>query len=131
GQSARFTLDAYSDQRFEGVVSAIDAVGQPRFRRDKNDVRVVEVDVRAKRSDPRIKPGMTASVEIETSRIKHSLVLPLQAIRHDREGAFCLLLTPGGPVRTPIKVLETNDTEAALTAGLKAGDRVELSEGGR
>ncbi|HBN08824.1 MAG TPA: hypothetical protein DD435_09300 [Cyanobacteria bacterium UBA8530] len=128
GQSALFTLDAYSDQRFEGVVSSIGAVGQPRFRRDKNDVRVVEVGVRATRSDPRIKPGMTANVEIETSRMKNSLVLPLQAILHDKQGAFCLLSTSGKSVRTPITVLDTNETEAAIAPGLKAGDRVELSE---
>jgi multidrug efflux pump subunit AcrA (membrane-fusion protein) len=126
GQAAHFTLDAFPDHRFEGTVAGIGAVAQRRFRSDRNDVRVVEVDIRAKAPDPRIKPGMTANVEIETARSPNALVVPIQAVRHDGRGAYCLVARDGGQRRTDVGLLGTSETEAAIAKGLDLHDRVIL-----
>ena len=75
GQVARFDVDAYPDERFQGVVS------QVRKEATENNGAVtytvmIEVDNRA----GKLLPGMTANVEIVTGRVAQALRVPSTAL---------------------------------------------------
>jgi HlyD family secretion protein len=75
GQTAELVFDAYFNTTFNGEVTEISPVG-------KNMQGVVEYTVRIKMldADERIKPGMTAAVNIVVSELEDALVVPNDAI---------------------------------------------------
>jgi HlyD family secretion protein len=76
GQKATFTVDAYSDQQFEGAVVQIR--NAPVVTQNVvTYVAVIAVDNKALK----LKPGMTANVSIETQRKDDLLKVPSAALR--------------------------------------------------
>ncbi len=76
GQEAYFTVDAYQNERFKGVVSQI--------RNDpvvNNNVVTYDVIIQVENNELKLKPGMTAEVEILVANKKDVLRLPTSALR--------------------------------------------------
>ena len=76
GQPATVTLDALPDVKIPGKVLEISSSGTK-----DGDVVKFKVKVRLESRDPRIKPGMTAKVEITTATAKDALAVPQQAVQ--------------------------------------------------
>jgi HlyD family secretion protein len=86
GQHATFTVNAYPNRAFEGVVTEVR--NSPRVVQEVVTYgAVVEVD----NSDLALKPGMTASVHIVTAQAKNVLRLPAAAFQFTPPGE-----KPGG-----------------------------------
>lgn len=76
GQEAYFTVDAYQNERFKGVVSQI--------RNDpvvNNNVVTYDVIIQVENNELKLKPGMTAEVEILAANKKDVLRVPTSALR--------------------------------------------------
>lgn len=81
GQSAKFTVNAYPNRSFEGVVTEVR--NSPQVVQDVVTYgTVVEVD----NSDLALKPGMTASVHIITAHAKNARRLPAAAFQFTPPG---------------------------------------------
>ncbi len=79
GQSARIYLQSDSQQSIAGHVARICAKGtKPPGR----EVVTFETLVLVDSDDRRVKPGMTASVEVEVARKAEALTVPVQAVVH-------------------------------------------------
>lgn len=81
GETARFSVDAFPDRRFEGVVSQV--------RQAPITVQnVVTYDVVVNVANPEflLKPGMTADVAIITDRRDNAMRIPEQALRFSPGG---------------------------------------------
>ncbi len=92
GQEARMTVDAFSNRVFRGVVERITPLGI-------STSNVVTFDVRIEITDPASRlllPGMTADVEIVTSRDEGVLLLPSAAVHRERRGRGNGSRGPGG-----------------------------------
>lgn len=76
GQRVTFTVDAYPDRKFEGVLEEIHM-----YPETAQGVVTYEVVVSVKNPDLLLKPGMTAVAEIEVQRIKEALLVPNKALR--------------------------------------------------
>ncbi len=76
GQDVLLTYDAVLAKEYHGVVVAISPVGT-----ETQGVVNFEVTIELTDADSAIRPGMTASVGIEISRIENALLVPNQAIR--------------------------------------------------
>ncbi len=76
GQSARFTVQAYGDARFEGSVRQVRL--EPKVAENVVTYTVV-IDV--DNPDGRLLPGMTATVDIVTARAEDVLCVPPSALR--------------------------------------------------
>ena len=132
GQTARFTVDSYADEFFYGKVVQVrnEAVST-------SNVVTYTVVIEIDNSDLKLKPGMTANVEIITAEEKDVLLAPNQALRfymdntkrYQDRGLW--ILRKGKPERisVTIGVSDENNTEIKSTE-LKAGDEVITSKTG-
>ena len=76
GQPVSFTVDAYPEVQFKGIVRQVR--NAPIIAQNVvTYVAVIDVDNR----DMRLKPGMTANVNIETARRDNVLKIPAAALR--------------------------------------------------
>jgi HlyD family secretion protein len=83
GQRVEFTVDAYSDMKFEGVVSEVRL--QPVTT---NNVVTYVVILSAPNPDKKLMPGMTASATIYVEEKLNTLVLSGKAVRFTPDKAY-------------------------------------------
>ncbi|MBR4802522.1 MAG: efflux RND transporter periplasmic adaptor subunit [Bacteroidales bacterium] len=89
GDSAQITVDAYTDRTFYGVVTEVANSSKSSSTASLDQATTFEVKVRIspesyldllKDNSSPFRPGMSASVQIQTSRAENVLALPLSAI---------------------------------------------------
>jgi len=134
GQEAEFTIDAYPDETFRGVVAQVRNAAVTVQNVVTYDV-VVTVDNR----DLKLKPGMTADVSIITSVVKDVLRIPDAALRfkpaaqgrpapapaRGGRGPAVWIEENGQPVRVPVKIGMSDGSFTELVSGdLKEGQPV-------
>jgi len=120
GQKARFTVDTYGEQEFEGRVIAI---------HPKAEIRDNVVDyVTVVRFDPPrnyvLRPEMTTTVKVDLERREKVLALPLRAIRRDGDRQFVMCRCSNGIERRWVKTGIRNDSYWEIVEGLREGDEV-------
>lgn len=138
GQPVEVRLDAIRDAVSQAEVVRIAPAGE---RDAGKNVVTYEVDVRLSSPDDRIRPEMTASVDILVARAGHALLLPSEAVERQGDDA----LPPGGRGRevvylrraegpharfepVPVTTGLRNETTVEIVAGLEAGAVVRLPE---
>ena len=132
GQEAEFTIDAYPEETFRGVVAQVRNAAVTVQNVVTYDV-VVTVDNR----DLKLKPGMTADVSIITSVVKDVLRIPDAALRFKPAVQGRPAPAPGGrgpavwieesgqPVRVPVKIgMSDGSFTELVSGGLKEGQPV-------
>ncbi len=107
GDRARIVLDALPDETFAGAVTEIASSARERVTRD--EAVVFEVTLRFEQPDPRIRPGMTATADIETEHAPGALAVPLQSVTvRDKQTVAKAL---GREIQQPLPVAQNINTE--------------------
>ncbi|NOT16709.1 MAG: efflux RND transporter periplasmic adaptor subunit [Sulfuriferula sp.] len=140
GQPAKFTVDAFPDRDFSGVVKQIRL-------NPTNQAGVVTYDVVVTVDNPDfvLLPGMTAYVNIEIDRHNNVLLVPNAALRFKpaddadkttdksadkprrraRAGATVYILQADKPVALKVKTGMTDNKQTEILSGdIKVGDKV-------
>lgn len=119
GDKAEITLDAVGDETtYVGTISKIDPV-----ETIIQDVIFYKAEVVIESTDERIRPGMTANVEIVLREVKQALTVPEKAIQTDEQGKKFVreLLNEqvkNIPVETGLRDLQGNvEVKGNLTEG--------------
>lgn len=125
GQRVRLRLDAYPDREIAGKVRRVRGTVQ---RKSWNDPqKIVRLDVELETTDAeRMRPGMRLRGEVEISRIPGALVVPLEAVRMDAEGAGVVVGSWLGRRRVHPSFGQRNAELLEVTEGLEEGERVLL-----
>jgi RND family efflux transporter MFP subunit len=124
GQAARFSVDSYPAEEFEGVVTAI----YPKAVIQDNVVNyVVTVEI-TDRKDRTLRPEMTAAVTIVLEPRADVLAVPAVAVGRDRAERFVTVMENGMPVRRTVRVGWTQGGWTEITDGLAEGERVLLPQ---
>jgi membrane fusion protein, multidrug efflux system len=91
GQNVQASSDAYPNERFAGVIAAIDPLV---------DINTRNVQVRAALKNPEHKllPGMSASVDIEVGGPQRYITLPQTAVSYNPYGATVFIIAPQSAV---------------------------------
>lgn len=131
GQTVEFSVDSYPDEIFYGVVTQVrnEAI-------TTSNVVTYEVIIEIDNKDLKLKPGMTANVEIISSEKQDALLVPNQALRFyidDGSGGSAKrykdkgiwVLKNSQPERIAVKtgVSDDNNTEIS-SEELKEGDEI-------
>lgn len=128
GQPVKVTVDAFPDERFSGTIRRI----SPIVSGGKLETRTADVWVSFSRKDDRVKPGMSADVEVLVTTLAGVLSVPTQALL-DRGGKKQVYRLGGGKQATgatatahltPVEVGESNWAFSEIRSGLSAGDAV-------
>lgn len=104
GQKVEVTLDAFSNETFEGVVTAI----SPSARIQQN-IAVFYVTVKVPNPERKLRPGMTAEGEIIAEEIPEALMIPKRAVQIVRNRAYVDVLQADGSKETVRVVLGPDD----------------------
>ena len=75
----------------------------------------------------RLRPGMSASVDIHVERIKDVLSVPVQAIVEIGDDTWCYVHGRNGIERRVLELGRSNDKFVEVRKGLEAGDQVVLN----
>jgi HlyD family secretion protein len=105
-QRVEFTVDAYSDMKFEGIVSEVRL--QPVTT---NNVVTYVVILSAPNPDKKLMPGMTASATIYVEEKVNTLVLSGKAVRFTPDKAYLMKM---------FKKMSANGTMPKMPAGAPA-----------
>ena len=134
GQRVTFTVDAYPDDVFSGVVKQVRQEATT-----ESNVVTYQVVISAPNANLKLKPGLTANVTIFTKEVKNVLSVPSKALKFTPNEK---MLTDGQSIQdvpAPNKVwtLEdgvfkahkvevglTNGITTEITSGLKVGQKV-------
>lgn len=120
-QKVDITFDALgSNEHFSGHISFIDPASTV-----IQDVVYYEVTVLFDNNDERIKPGMTANVDVESGIRDNVLVIPIRAVKYDNKQPYVEILSGEQVVRKDVTIgLKGDDGLAELISGLAEGDKV-------
>ncbi len=125
GQEARFTVDSYPGEEFEGAVTAI----YPKAVIQDNVVNYVVTVRITDRKEQTLRPEMTAAVTLVLEPRAGVLAVPASAVGRDRGERFVTVLEGNTPVRRPVRVGWTQGGWTEITDGLAEGERIVLAEG--
>ncbi|MGI6232411.1 MAG: efflux RND transporter periplasmic adaptor subunit [Prevotella sp.] len=133
GKTATFTVDAYPDDTFTGVVKQV-RLGAT----TTNNVVTYKVIITAPNADMKLKPGLTANVTIYTTEKKGVLAVSSKALRFtptketvkdkkivDCNGKNKVWVVEGNTVKAiPVSIGFTDGTHTQILSGLKQGQKV-------
>ena len=121
-QLADMTLDAFgSVEHFAGHISFLDPASTV-----IQDVVYYEVTVLFDDKDERIKPGMTANVDVVTAQKTDVLVIPLRSVKYEESRQPYVEVLQGGEITAkPVAIgLRGDDGLVELITGLNEGEAV-------
>ncbi len=134
GQRATFTVDAFPNDSFEGEVTQVRQNGQ-----EENNVVTYEVVISAPNPDLKLKPSLTANVNIFTLETDSLLSIPTKALRFsptreilgkEHKITDCdaplkvWVKTTDGVKAIPIQTGISNGTQTEITEGLSEGTEI-------
>jgi HlyD family secretion protein len=120
GDSASMTFDALPDETFTGKVFYVDPA-------ETIISGVVDylVKVSFDKSDPRIKSGFTANLDITTQTDANALILPQYAILQNASGTFVETLANGAVVQVPVILgISDENGNVEVVSGTTEGENV-------
>lgn len=133
GQKVTFTVDAYPNDTFNGVVQQVRLEATT-----TSNVVTYEVVIDAPNPDLKLKPGLTASVNIYTMEKGNILIIPNKALNYSPTGKKAnktggsekqvWIKQPNGSKAIIIMIGSTDATHTEVKSGLKAGDEVIIGE---
>ena len=80
GDKVRVNVDAYPDRPIEGFVREIAATALTRNAGTQEEVTNFEVKISIPDRSVRLRPGMSATADIETATVKNAVAVPIQAV---------------------------------------------------
>lgn len=127
GQKARIRVDAFPDLTIPGTVKQVSQLADSSYAWMRGGVKeyttLVTID---EMPAEKLKPGMTAEVEILVIEIPDALVAPVQAVTERRREHYVYVADGAGFQRRKVTVGESNQRQVEIRDGLTPGERVAL-----
>jgi RND family efflux transporter MFP subunit len=120
GQQARFTVDTWPDDAFEGRVSAV----RPSAEIRDNGVNYVTLIEFTNRPDRLLRPEMTATINVVLAGRTDALAVPNSALRRDSGGTYLLVRAESGLERRNVSVGFRGSEFTEVLSGVADGERV-------
>ncbi|PYQ17430.1 MAG: hypothetical protein DMF80_00765 [Acidobacteria bacterium] len=127
GQTAVVRVDAVPDKEFTGTVSDISALAKIDFSTwppPKN----FDLALRVAQSDPRLRPGMSATARVAIDRVPGALLIPVAASFQKGGRTVSYVLRGARFEERTIEIARRNREQIAVARGLRAGEKVALRD---
>jgi HlyD family secretion protein len=123
GQDVVIDVDAYPATTFHGIISHIAPAA-----RDEQGVKIFDVEITITDNDPRLKPGMTANIEIQGDHAEGCVTIPIEGAFR-KNGGYVAYVFDGSenePVERHIEVGISNISTTQIVSGIEEGEEVAL-----
>ena len=121
GQKVEFTVDAYPDVTFEGIVRLVS-----RSATKASNVIYYTVYVDVDNKDGKLLPTMTARTEIITDKASDVLMVPITCLRSEGKKRYVQVYDEATKTSRNVYVTVglTSDEKAAVSGDLQVGDKL-------
>ncbi|MFA6319045.1 MAG: HlyD family efflux transporter periplasmic adaptor subunit [Elusimicrobiota bacterium] len=123
GMTVTVEVDALPESKFPAKVTMV----SPQADKDQNNLKNFKVEVSLQKTDPRLKPGMTARVDGLLDTRKGVLKIPLSTV-FEEKGKEVAYLAPADkkakPVKKDLKLGLRNETEVEVKDGVTEGQKL-------
>lgn len=126
GKKALVRVDAYPDLVLQGTVDGIGALAETNLKSNTRE-KYFSVKILIAGEDPRLRPGMSAQVEILCADLEQVLTVPVHSIFVEDGRYYCMVRKRGKAEKTAVAVGAMNEYWAEVQEGLESGDRVLLT----
>jgi HlyD family secretion protein len=126
GQKVRVRVDAIPEKEFEATLDWISPIAQVNFRGGGSSEKTFPARATLTSVEPRLRPGMSASVEIIIESRPNLLMMDARASVMSKGKPSVYIQRGQEFVLVPVEVGARNDKEIIITKGLKEGDVVAL-----
>jgi HlyD family secretion protein len=130
GSPVDLRLDAYPETVFRGEVSQVASLARQKISRVTGQpigVKVFDVAIKVVDQDERLKPGLSATVEILVSENQGVVYVPIAAVFVDELEQTAVYVRDGGrAVKQPVQLGGSTDRVAIVASGLEEGQEVLL-----
>ena len=122
GQKVEIKVDAFPDNTYIGEVTKVANIGEqlPKF-----DAKVFEVLVQLHQTDSILRPAMTTSNQVITSRLDNVLYVPLECVHMDSL-TYVFKKVDGKIVKQEVQTGASNDQAIVISDGLEKAEKVYL-----
>lgn len=127
-QTTEIHVDAVPDRTLAGRVEAISPTASLDFNGGWPIPRNFSVDVAFSEGDPRLAPGMGATVRVAVARIPNGIVIPAGAVFRKGGRAVTYVLRGSKFEETPVEVSRRDTEQVLLAEGPQPGERVALKD---
>ncbi|MCX5696342.1 MAG: efflux RND transporter periplasmic adaptor subunit [Candidatus Omnitrophica bacterium] len=120
-QGALITLDAYLNTKINAAVEHIYYESET-----VNNVTIYKVDLLPEKAPEFFRSGMNATVDFKAEGKVNALLLPVDAVRKEKDESYVLLKEAGSknPVKRVVKTGITDDKNYEIISGVTAADTV-------
>jgi HlyD family secretion protein len=126
-QTATVRIDAIADKEFRASVATISPLAKIDYSSwpfTKNfDIALQILD-----SDPRIRPGMSASGRIAVDRVTDGIVVPMEAVFEKNGGSVAYVLRGSVFEERQVQVLRRSKSQLLIGGGLRPGEHIALKD---
>lgn len=126
-QDADIHLDAFPAETFKGAISFIG----PMAELNDQKIKIFRTKVEVGKADPRLRPGMTARIEVVLAEHANAVKVPIEAVfeEGDKNVAYVVGADPKAPpVRRLVKTGLKDEVEIEILDGLAPGEKLSLSK---
>ena len=126
GLPVRVRVDPFPDREFCGEVIKVAPLPNKQSRWRGTGEKLYTTEISFAGGDFRIRPGMSAKVEIIIDELADVLCVPLQAVSDLRGMKVCYVAGPEGLEAREVTMGLFNDSFVEIRAGLQEGERISL-----
>ena len=127
GRKAEVNVNAYPNDKFVGTVFLINPVVDAKSKTVKVTVQLSVTRRRSSHDSPRLRPGMFATVKIETEILKDCLLVPKEALLVRDQRALVFVAQSGLAKWQYVELGEENERYVELKSAVLPGDSVIIS----
>jgi RND family efflux transporter MFP subunit len=130
GLSAEVRLDAYPEAVFKGEIKTIADLAKRKLNLQTgraSGAKIFDVTVRVLDGDVRLKPGLTATLDIMVNEYDNALHIPVEGVFFDGQKKPFVYVKQRGKI-TPRNIVigESNDRYVVIKEGLQEGEEILL-----
>jgi HlyD family secretion protein len=119
-------VQAYPDLKLTGTVSLVGTLAQE--EKERRGAKFFSVTVQVNESEPRLRPGMTARVEIQVEERSRALSVPIDAVFAKDGRHLCYVVERGRLQPREVLPGPSNADHVVIEQGLARGERVALRD---
>lgn len=125
-QKVKIRVQAYPELALSGQVTLVGSLAQE--ERERRGSKFFGVTIQLNESEPRLRPGMTARVEIQVEERARTVFVPLDAVFQRQGQDVCYVNEGRGFSVRPVVLGPSNQDFVAVEKGLRRGERVALRD---